>query len=489
VANAEGKISAFQKFGWKLGLERMRGLCSLLGDPQASLRVIHVAGTNGKGSVCRYLYEVLLAHGYSVGIFTSPGLGDFRSRIEANGEWISESDLDNCTNHVLSAVERMAGAEDSPTEFEVLTAVAFEYFASKNLDFVILEVGLGGSLDSTNVIEKPLVSVITEIALDHTEYLGDTIEKIAGEKAGIIKAGCPVVVSATGEAARVIARKAYELGVPLVDARADVRGSGVAGSGGFGGAAVTGQASGGISCRISREDICGTLFSCAIRGTRYDGIEISMVGRHQVRNAVCALAAFDTLRGMKLVTSDSSALRSGMKAASLAGRFQVVSGGDGGCARDGALRESQDGTANGLCDAAAPLVIFDGAHNPSGAAALRAAVSAFLPNRKVLVLAAMMKDKSTDDMLNEIHGFAQDALFTEASNGRSMSADELAKRWRQVTGEDLDGGDLALTAPTAIKDPIEAYGAALNMAWAGGFGALVVTGSLYLISDLAGKAR
>jgi dihydrofolate synthase/folylpolyglutamate synthase len=236
-----------------------------------------------------------------------------------------------------------------------------------------------------------------------------------------------------------------------------------------------------------------------------------MVGRHQVRNAVCALAAFDTLRGMKLVTSDSSALRSGMKAASLAGRFQVVSGGGGGvgCARGGALRESQDGSAGilddggglpssascdgvagGLCDAApAPLVIFDGAHNPSGAAALRAAVSAFFPNRKVLVLAAMMKDKSTDDMLNEIHGFAQDAVFTETSNGRSMSADELAKRWRQVTGKDPDKCDPALAAPAAIKDPIEAYWAALNMARAGGFGALVVTGSLYLISDLAGKAR
>ncbi|MDR0519543.1 MAG: hypothetical protein LBG82_05785, partial [Clostridiales Family XIII bacterium] len=349
------------------------------------------------------------------------------------------------------------------------------------------------SLDSTNVIEKPLVSVITEIALDHTDYLGDTIEKIAGEKAGIIKAGCPVVVAATGEAARVIARKAYELGAPLVDARADVRGAGAAAAGqgvasaGGTGAAAGGQASGGIRCRISREDIRGTLFSCAMRGTRYDGIEISMVGRHQVRNAVCALAAFDTLRGMKLVTSDSSALRSGMKAASLTGRFQVVSG--GGCARDGALRESRDGSAGGLCEAPAPLVIFDGAHNPSGAAALRAAASAFLPNRRVLVLAAMMKDKSTDDILHEIHGFAQDAVFTETSNGRSMSADELAKRWRQITGKPQDKYLSAQAAPAAIKDPIEAYDAAASMARAGGFDALVVTGSLYLISDLAAKAR
>jgi dihydrofolate synthase/folylpolyglutamate synthase len=466
-ASAEEKIGAFQRFGWKLGLERTRALCSPLGDPQNGLNVIHVAGTNGKGSVCRYLYEALRAHGYTAGLFTSPGLGDFRSRIEANGEWISEGDLDLCTDRALAAAEKMSGTDAGPpTEFEVLTAVAFAYFASKRLDFVILEVGLGGSADATNVVASPLVSVITAIGFDHTDYLGNTTEKIAGEKAGIIKPGRPVVTSASGEAARVIARRAYELGAPLVYARADVAG----------GADGRGERGGGVRTRIIREGLDGAVFSCEIGGVRYDNIEIGMAGRHQVENAVCALAAFDVLRRMKRVDADGASLRKGMKASRLPGRFQIVSGGPE--------------------DPCRPLVILDGAHNPEGATALRDAVRALLPGKKVLALIAMMRDKQADVILKEIRSFADGAVFTETSNKRGMDAAALAEIWSGV-----DPGN----APEAvIRDMREAYTASVARTRADArsghsppsgqgrtgrqtYDALVVCGSLYLVSDLISR--
>jgi dihydrofolate synthase/folylpolyglutamate synthase len=434
MTNAEKRITALARFGWKLGLERMRALCAALGDPQDALRVIHVAGTNGKGSVCRYLYEVLRAHGHSAGLFTSPGIGDFRSRIEADGAWIAEDELELCTDTVMAGVGAM-DPDDPPTEFEVLTAVAFVYFKSKDLDFVILETGLGGRLDSTNIVPRPLVSAITQIGLDHTDYLGGTIGEIAAEKAGIIKKGCPVVTSAEGDAARVIARRAYGLGAPLIGASEKT-----------------------IPALIAAEDIGGTTFSCNIRGTRYDNIRISMPGRHQVRNAVCALAVFDVLRRGKLITSDSEALRGGMKTARLPGRFQVVSGAEP--------------------DNDCPIVIFDGAHNPEGAAALSAAVQLLLPGRRILALVAAMRDKHADGILKEIQGWTDAAVFTETSNGRSMPARELASRW-QALNEAPDGA-------VAIADPREAYGAALKTAVAECYDALVVCGSLYLISDLTG---
>jgi dihydrofolate synthase/folylpolyglutamate synthase len=476
MTKAEEKISSYRKFGWKLGLERMRSLCSLLGDPHDALNVIHVAGTNGKGSVCAYLYEVLLAHGYTAGLFTSPGLGDFRSRIASGGEWISEDDLERCTDRVTAAAAAMCeDGGESPTEFEVLTAVALVYFASKDLDFVVLEVGLGGSADSTNIISSPLVSVITEIGLDHTEHLGDTLEKIAGEKAGIIKPGRPVVTSATGKAAEVIAKRAYGLGAPLVYAHADIAGTGGGGNGGVtpvyaradragandsanggandgvnGGASCGVPAPRGIRTRIASEGLDGTLFSCEIRGSRYDNIPISMPGRHQVDNAVCALAAFDVLRHMDRLRSSSDALRKGMKAARLPGRFQIV--------------ESE------------PLTIFDGAHNQEGAAALRRTADSLLKDKRILVLTAMMRDKRTDGILKEIHGFADGVVFTETSNERGMDAGLLADAWSAI--------DAGKTEITVVPSPREAYAIAAGKVRSERYDALVVCGSLYLISDL-----
>ncbi|MDR1068536.1 MAG: bifunctional folylpolyglutamate synthase/dihydrofolate synthase, partial [Clostridiales Family XIII bacterium] len=217
--NIYAKIAEYNTFGSKLGLERMAALCELLGDPQDELRVIHVAGTNGKGSVCRYIYEVLRALGYRAGLYASPFVTEFGERIEADGEMITPGELERVAAEVFAAADSVALTEaGQPTEFEVVTAMAFLWYARKNLDFVVLEVGLGGRGDSTNVVKAPLASVITSVSLDHTNVLGTTVAEIAAEKAGIIKAGCPVICGASGEAAKVVARTAYEIGAPLTDA-------------------------------------------------------------------------------------------------------------------------------------------------------------------------------------------------------------------------------------------------------------------------------
>ncbi len=188
--DAISKIHEFLRFGTVLGLERMNALLSKLDNPQEDLKVIHVAGTNGKGSVCRYIYEALREAGYRTGLYTSPYLEVFNERIEMDGAYISDEDLEQLTNRVLEKVEEMtAEGLESPTEFEVVTAIAFLYFSEKKADYVVLEVGLGGRGDSTNVVKKPLASVITSISLDHTDRLGNTIGEIAAEKAGIIKEG------------------------------------------------------------------------------------------------------------------------------------------------------------------------------------------------------------------------------------------------------------------------------------------------------------
>jgi dihydrofolate synthase/folylpolyglutamate synthase len=321
----------------------------------------------------------------------------------------------------------------------VLTAVALVYFASKDLDFVVLETGLGGTADSTNIVSSPLVSVITDIGLDHTEHLGDTIEKIAAEKAGIIKRGCPVVTSADEEAARVIKGRADELGAPFLRARAALP---------------------GVPVSISSESLAGTVFSCEIRGARFDDMTISMPGRHQVNNAVCALAALGVLAeanpGLPAPADLADRVRAAFKAAVLPGRFQVVSG------------------------AVAPMVILDGAHNPAGAAALSAAVRSFMKGARTLALTSMMRDKQTDDILKEIVGFAEGAVFTEASNDRVTDAASLAAAWTAVSrGKAVEA---------VIRDPREAYGFAVSLLRAGGYDALVVCGSLYLISDIMDAA-
>jgi len=421
MKHAQERIHEYLRFGSKLGLERMEALSEMLGNPEKSLRVIHVAGTNGKGSVCRYIYETLRALGYTAGIFTWPSVGDFRERIEANGEMISEERLDALTDRVLEAAEKLAEQGDSPTEFEIVTAIGLVFFAEEALDFVVLEVGLGGRGDSTNIVEKPLVSIITKIALDHMDRLGDTEEKIAWEKAGIIKAGCPLISGATGGAAKVIAKQAYELGAPLTD-------------------------SSKVGYSITDRSPSGYTFNTSIGGKHYEGIELSMAGEHQAQNAVTALCALDLLHAKGYISSDGEALRRGMKAARLDARFHIVS--------------------------KSPLVIYDGAHNPDGARALTKTLRDVLPGTRILFVTSILRDKAAEEILAEFAGAAAAFVATTSSNERALSSDDLAELIRQAGGETV----------AVAGDPKEAYNIAMELARE--YDAVVFAGSLYMISDV-----
>ena len=296
----------------RLGLSRMVDLLERLGRPQDELRFVHVAGTNGKGSVCAYVASVLQAAGYKVGLFTSPFILCFEERIRVNGENITGEELARAVAAVrpaAAAVEAACG--DHPTEFELMAAVAFEHFRAVGCDIVVLEVGLGGRLDATNVIEAPEASVICRIGLDHTDLLGDTLGAIAGEKAGIVKAGAPVVSwPQESEAMAVIEAVAAERGCELfVPDFAD----------------------------LSVEPLAGA----ALRRFSWKGrgFETRLLGSYQPFNAALALTAVDVLRGRGWAISDEAAF-AGIASARWPGRFEVVD--------------------------TAPLTIVDGGHNPQG---------------------------------------------------------------------------------------------------------------------------
>jgi dihydrofolate synthase/folylpolyglutamate synthase len=417
-------------------LARVRALCSLLGNPERDLRFIHVAGTNGKGSVCRYLYEALRASGYSVGIFTSPHVWQVEERIEVDGARIATERLDTLTARVLAAFEGLAATETlaavealattaTLTEFEVMTAVGFLYFAEKRPDFVVLEAGLGGRSDATNVIEKPLVSVITQVALDHTDRLGATVERIAGEKAGIIKRGCPVVTGATGTAAEVIAEVSGKRGSPLVAASA-------------------------IGYDITRRSLDGYTFDVDIGGRCYRALELAMAGEHQVKNAVTALCALDLLREQGVVRIDDEALCRALRGARLDARFQIVS-------RN-------------------PLIIVDGAHNPDGARALTKTLEESFPHGRFLFVCSFLRDKATRDMVRIFAQSATAFMATGLSYPRSLSATEL--------GELLRAEGHAVLCESA--SPNAAYEAALRLA--PDYDATIFAGSLYTAADIIQQA-
>ncbi len=421
--DAVGKISQFQKFGWVLGLERMNLLLEKLGNPHRGLQVIHVAGTNGKGSVCRYIYQVLQAAGYHCGLFTSPFLEVFNERIEFDGSYISDEALQRCSSAVLEKAEEMvAEGFDSPTEFEVITAVAFVFFKEMNTDYVVLEVGLGGRGDSTNVVEHPLVSVITSISLDHTDRLGETIAEIAGEKAGIIKAGCPVVTAThRPEAMEVFRSKAAELGCQLYDALEN-------------------------QCEILEEGLETTRFTINVLQETYCA-EISMQGRHQVQNAAAALTALTLLNTQGKIKVSRRAITEGMKKARQIGRFEV-------------MRKN-------------PYVILDGAHNPDGAKALRETVSRHFQGKKILMIVGILADKEVEEVLDDFLHITKDFVAAAPDNPRKLPAEELAGRIRKKGGRAV----VIEEAAQAVKYAEEK---------AGEYDLILFAGSLYMIGEVRG---
>ncbi len=365
-------IHSLGRFSGKPGLHRIRALCAALGNPQDRLRFVHLAGTNGKGSTASMIASALQAAGLRTGLYTSPYLVQFYERIRVDGAMISDDDLTHLSERVTVACESLTLPEgESIGEFEFTTALAFLYFVEQECDIVVLETGLGGRCDATNVIKNPEVCVITPISLDHTAVLGHTTAVIAGEKAGIFKPGA-AVVSADGQPNDVqrVLRLACD----------------AAGAIWFGGAE---------DCRVLRCDISGSAFVY-----EEQGYTIAMPGRHQLQNARTALRTLHALRERGWDISTEAMVR-GLARARMAGRLERV--------------------------VDQPLILLDGAHNAAGADALCHAVDELLKMRRLHVVMGMVRDKDYETCVHEVAQRADDFYACVPDAGeRSLDAHTIA---------------------------------------------------------------
>ncbi len=386
--NYQEALAYIHSVNWcfcKPGLERIGELCEKLGDPQRKLKFIHVAGTNGKGSFCSMLDSILRSAGLRVGLYTSPYIRFFNERMCIDGEPISNDELARLTTDIRPVADSMV---DKPTEFELITAIAFEYFKRNGCDVVILEAGMGGRLDSTNIIREPLLSVITGIALDHTAYLGDTVEKIAAEKAGIIKDQSPVLYGGQDESAMaVIKNTAENLGSSFY--------------------AVDYNELSNI-----HGDLDGTVFDFQHRSN----LKIRLLGMYQPRNAAVVIRAVDILRGRGLDVSEEH-LRLGLESAVWHGRFEILS-------RD-------------------PLTIFDGAHNPQGIRSAVESIRYYFKDQKVCLLTGVLKDKDYTAIAKDLSIVASHAVTLTPDSPRALSAEEYAQTLRSAGIRAQVGGTLS----------------------------------------------
>jgi len=424
------KIGKFARFGSKPGLERVSELLSRLDNPHKNLNVIHVGGTNGKGSVCRYVYSVLQEAGYKTGLFISPYIEEFVERIEYNGKTIAPEDLYRITEIVTEkAAEMVSEGLESPTEFEVLTAIALKYYEEKNPDVVILEVGLGGRGDSTNVVEKPLISCIASVSYDHMDYLGDTLEKIAGEKAGIIKAGCPLVfASEDGGVIKVLEEKAHSLNAPIFNVF-------------------------DYQPEITGEYMDSVEFSVKLEKSGFERIKTGMSGRHQMYNAVCALKIFEILQTQYGFKITEESVRTGLAEAKQPGRIEIIS-------------EN-------------PLVILDGSHNRDSVRALKEwAEKNFDADERILIVTGVLRDKEYELIAEMLAEIGDDFIVTEPDSPRKLDAD----KYKEV----IEGKIKGKGSVTAIKNARDAVRYSMNKYNVNKsnkecYKALIFTGSLYMI--------
>ena len=356
------------------GLHRISELLEMLGNPQRELRFVHIAGTNGKGSTAAMSAAILNAAGYRTGLFTSPYIYRFHERIQLCGEQIGDGELEEVVNYIYPFAEKMA---DPPTEFELVCAIAFEYYRRKQADIVVLECGMGGLMDATNIIPAPAVAVITNIGLDHTDMLGDTLEAIAGAKAGIIKPGCRAVIyRGTPGVEAVFESVCADRNVPLHKADFD--------------------------SLVNRErNLFGQIFDCGDR----KNIELPLLGEHQMFNASVVLSIMDSLiqQGWNITEEH---IREGLKCVTWPGRFDIVS------------RE--------------PLFIIDGGHNPQCIEALVKNIRDYLADRRVIALVGVLADKDYAEMFRPVMELVEQFVCITPDSPRKLEADDLAAYLRGV---------------------------------------------------------
>ncbi|HWQ69959.1 MAG TPA: folylpolyglutamate synthase/dihydrofolate synthase family protein [Patescibacteria group bacterium] len=417
-------LYGLQRYGVKLGLENMKRLLGAVGDPHRRFPSILVGGTNGKGSTAAFLASILKAAGYRVGLYTSPHLLEFTERIQVDGKAIAGTDVAVLTDelrHVIAdlflAPDAASSAPTHPTFFEVTTALAFLYFVRSKVDYAVVEVGMGGRFDATNVIDAQ-VAIITNIALEHEEYLGKTLEAIAAEKAGIVKKGTQVVTAVDApEALAVMTDVCRTRGATLVDIRNSYH------------------------WQIYRSDLSGQQFSVGEKGQPAYTFDIPLLGRHQVINAVAALAAIRLLRTVGATISENS-MRKGLRRAQWPGRLQLFPG--------------------------RPFVILDGAHNPAGAIALRVFLEEQRFTGRVTLVFGVLQDKNWVAMLQALAPMAKRVILTRPESERAADPHRLLEAERFCPKiEILEDVAEAIALAKAVTDPEDA---------------VVVTGSLFVVS-------
>lgn len=397
-------------------------LLALLANPHGRYPAVHVAGTNGKGSVAAMVASILRCAGCLTGLYTSPHLVRFNERFLVNGVEIGDSDLEQAVLRIEARIPAVAESTgNEPTFFECSTAIAFDYFAARGVDLAVLETGMGGRLDATNVV-TPLLSVITRIGLEHTAYLGADLETIAAEKAGIIKPGRPVVCGMMDPPARAVVRTtARDRNALFVDAEQTV------------------------SVSVRGEDLKGQILAMETEDASYGRVRLPLVGRHQAENAATAAAVIGVLNGFCGLNIAEDAVRQGLEAVSWPGRFQL-------------LRED-------------PPMILDGAHNPDAARALAATLGRLAKRRPIGLVAGMCADKDARGFLAAFRGKVEKLWAVPFKSERSMPPKDL-----RAIGEALNFSAEDTDLPSALK---------AASAWAEARKGLVcVTGSLFLVGEV-----
>lgn len=416
------KLSQLTRFGINLGLQRITSLLKILGNLQEQVPLVHLGGTNGKGSTLGMLASILRAGGYRVGTFISPHLFSYRERFMINGENIAEDTFVLLLEEVLATVaEVQRETGEPPTEFEVLTALAFLYFAREKVDIALIEVGMGGDIDSTNVIEKPLLSIITNVSLDHQDYLGKTLTEIAQKKSGIIKAGCPVVTaSRKEEVLQIIRQRAEDLRAPLREVQREA------------------------SWEWQEETGAGQFFTVQTSRHDYGKLFLPFWGQHQLENAVTAILAGEILQeqGWRI---EVPAIKEGLAKAKWPGRLEV-------------MRQN-------------PLFVVDGAHNPAGITVLAQWLARKRKDvRRVILVIGMLDDKDRAWAARLLEPLVEMVIITKPNSYRAKHWEELSRNFHEnkvplVVKENLE---------EAIKEAVE-EAVAEDL--------VLVTGSLYLIGE------
>jgi len=423
-------ISYIENYTWsstRLGLDRTRELLEKLGNPQKELKFIHVTGSNGKGSTCAMMDAILRDAGYKVGLYTSPYIQEFGERMQVGGKNIPGEALARITERVKALADEM---EDHPSQFELVTAIAMQYFKEEACDIVVLEVGMGGAMDSTNVIDAPEVAVITNVGLEHTEYLGDTLEKIATTKSGIIKTGCSCVCyDGAPEVTEVVKNVCLEKNVPLkcVDFSKLTH----------------------ISETLDGQEIL------------FEGkpFHLNLLGAHQLHNCCVVMEIVESLRIRGWNISEEN-VRHGLATVKWPARLEVVGKN--------------------------PLFILDGGHNPQCAQALADSLKTLLGGKKAVFLMGVLADKDFSPMLEMVMPYASEFICVTPFSDRALTAEKLAAHLNEKGIQAIAVTDGSAPAHDVSPVAIEVLKKALCLAKeaAGPDGIVISFGSLYLVGHI-----